>query len=146
MSTGLLIVLAVIIILGGFLGFSVISFKKKLKNYDPKEDSKNLIILNDNTFYHKISGKIALVDFWAAWCQPCKIQGPIVSDLADEYAEDNKVLVCKLDVETNKKIAAKLGIRNIPTIIIFKNGKEVERLVGIKTKSVLKKVLSKYLN
>ncbi len=146
MSTGLIIVIVIIVLLGGFLGISVINFKKKMNSTETTEDSKNIIILNDNTFYNRISGKIALVDFWAAWCQPCKIQGPIVNQLADDYAENEKVKICKLDVETNKKIASKLGIRNIPTIIIFKNGKEIQRFVGIKTKSILNKALVKYLN
>ena len=146
MSIGLIIVLGIIVILGGFLGISVISFKKKMNSTQTTEESKNLIILNDNTFYNKISGKIALVDFWASWCQPCKIQGPIVSQLADDYVENEKVKICKLDVEANKKIASKLGIRNIPTMILFKNGKEIQRFVGIKTKNILNKALVKYLN
>lgn len=146
MSTGLIIVLGIIILLAGFLGFSIISFKKKMANYNAKEDSKNLVILNDNTFQTKITGKVALVDFWAEWCQPCKIQGPIVSQVADDYAGNEKIKICKLDVEVNKKIGAKLNIRNIPTIIIFKNGKEVERLVGIKTKGILNKALTKYID
>lgn len=146
MSIALIIVIGIIVLLGGFLGFSILNFKKKITNYDSKEDSKNLVILNDNTFQTRITGKIALVDFWAEWCQPCKIQGPIISQLADEYAGNEKIKICKLDVEANKKIAAKLNIRNIPTIIIFKNGKEVERLVGIKTKGILNKALTKYID
>jgi thioredoxin 1 len=145
MGTGLIILVVVILILFGFLFFSFRSFKKKMKNYDPKQESNNLVILNDNTFYNKIAGKVALVDFWAEWCQPCRIQGPIVSELADEYQDNSKIKICKFDVERNKKIATKLQIRNIPTIIIFKNGKEVERLVGIKTKGVLKKAINRYL-
>ncbi|MEA3450316.1 MAG: thioredoxin [Bacteroidota bacterium] len=146
MSTALIIVIGIIILLGSFLLISVISFKKKLKNYDAKEDSKNLLLLNDNTFYNRIKGKIALVDFWAEWCQPCKIQGQIVSDISDDYANNDKIKICKLDIETNKKVASKLGIRNIPTMILFKNGKEVERFVGIKTKKVLNKALVKHID
>ncbi len=145
MGTGLIIVLAVILALGAFLFFTVRSFKKKLADYDPSKESNNLLILNDNTFFNKISGKIALVDFWAEWCQPCRIQGPIVSELADEYQDNDKIKICKLDVERNRKIATKLQVRNIPTIIIFKNGKEVERLVGVKTKGILKKAIAKYI-
>ncbi len=143
MSIGLIIVGVIIAALALYLGISVSKFKKNMNNYDPKKDSDKITILNDNTFQQKISKGIALVDFWAVWCQPCKIQGPIVSDLAEEMHEQAKI--CKLDVENNKKIATKLGIRNIPTIVIFKNGKEVERLVGLKTKGVLKKAMAKYL-
>ncbi|MBN2664279.1 MAG: thioredoxin [Bacteroidales bacterium] len=143
MPLALIIILAVIAVLGVFIGVSIISFKKRISSYDQKQDSDKIIILNDNTFQHKIAAGVALVDFWAEWCQPCKIQGPIVSSLADEI--DNKAKICKLDVEKNKKIAGKLGIKNIPTIIIFKNGKEVERLVGLKTKAILKKALLKHM-
>lgn len=143
MSIALIIILGIIGILAVFIGVSVITFRKRMNSYDQKQDSDKIVILNDNTFQHKIAGTVALVDFWAEWCQPCKIQGPIVSSLADEMHEIAKI--CKLDVEKNKKIAGKHGIRNIPTIIIFKNGKEVERLVGLKTKAVLKKSLQKYL-
>jgi len=146
MSTALIIVIGIIVLLGGFLIISVVSFKKKIKNYDAKEDSKNLLILNDNIFFNKIKGKTALVDFWAEWCQPCKIQGPIVSDISDDYVDNEKVIICKLNVETNKKIASKLEIRNIPTMILFKNGKEVERLIGIKTKKILNKAIEKHLD
>ncbi|MBN2891563.1 MAG: thioredoxin [Bacteroidales bacterium] len=143
MNIGLIIVLAIIFILVSYIGFSVYTFRKKVTNYDPNSESENLTILNDNTFSHKIAGNVALVDFWAPWCQPCKIQGPIISDLAEDY--HSKAKICKLDVEKNQKIAHKLGIRNIPTIVIFKNGQEVDRLVGLKTKNVLKKAIDKYL-
>ena len=143
MSTGLIVVGIIIVALALYLGISVSKFKKNMNNYDPKKDSDKITILNDNTFQQKISRGVALVDFWAVWCQPCKIQGPIISELADEMHEQAKI--CKLDVENNKKIATKLNIRNIPTIVIFKNGKEVERLVGLKTKGILKKAITKYL-
>ncbi len=144
MGTTLYIIIGIIAVLAIFISISIFSFKKNIKSYDPKQDSDKIVILNDNTFQHKISGNIALVDFWAEWCQPCKIQGPIVSSLAEEEINE-KVKICKLDVEKNKKIAAKYNIKNIPSILIFKNGKEVERLVGLKTKAVLKKALQKYL-
>ena len=141
----LLIVGFIILILAVFIIFSARSYKKNLKNYDFSKHSENLVILNDNTFLHKISGKIALVDFWAEWCQPCKIQAPIVNELADEFAENKKVAICSLNVEQNQKIAAKYQIRNIPTIIIFKNGKEVQRIVGLKPKTYLKKQIERFI-
>ena len=139
MQTGFIIVGIIILALGGFVIYTVLSYQKKMKNFDFSKHSENLTILNDNTFVHKLAGKVALVDFWAQWCQPCKIQSPIVDELADEYADNKKVLICSLNVEENQKIAAKYNIRNIPTILLFKNGKEVARLVGLKTKSILKK-------
>jgi thioredoxin len=143
MSIGLIIVLSIIGILLTYLGISVFRFKNQMANSATEKDSENVQILNDNTFYHRISGSVALVDFWASWCQPCKIQGPIVSEIADEFHE--KAKICKLDIDKNKKIAHKLGIKNIPTIIIFNNGKEVERLVGLKAKNMLRKTINKHL-
>ena len=141
----LLIIGFIIVILAVFIIFSARAYQKNLKNFDFSKHSENLVILNDNTFQHKITGKIALVDFWAEWCQPCKIQAPIVNELADEYADNKKVAICSLNVEENQKIAAKYQIRNIPTIIIFKNGKEVQRIVGLKPKTYLKKQLERFI-
>ncbi|OIO99455.1 MAG: thioredoxin [Bacteroidetes bacterium CG2_30_33_31] len=101
--------------------------------------SDKLIILTDINFKNQISKGVTLVDFWADWCQPCKIQGPIISELADEI--DGKAKICKLDVQNNPKTSNELMIRNIPTIIIFKEGKPVKQFVGIKSKKVLLKAL-----
>ncbi len=139
----LYIILGVIVILAGYVGFSIYSMKKRMANYDPKNESKKIQNLTDKNFTQAISKGVVLVDFWASWCQPCRMQSPIISDLADECQEDVKI--CKLDIENNKKAAQKLKIRSIPTIVIFKNGKEVERLVGIKTKNALKKIITKNL-
>jgi thioredoxin 1 len=77
-----------------------------------------------------------LVDFWAEWCQPCKMLAPIVSDLAQEYG--SRVKVAKLDVDANPNIAGKFGVMSIPTLILFKGGEAVQRLVGYQPKSALK--------
>ncbi|PKL86175.1 MAG: thioredoxin [Ignavibacteriae bacterium HGW-Ignavibacteriae-1] len=69
-----------------------------------------------------------LIDFWAAWCGPCKLIGPIVEELAGEYA--GKFKICKLDVDNNQKTAFQYGIRSIPTILIFKNGEVVDSILG----------------
>ncbi len=107
-------------------------------------DSEKLIILNDKNFNSYIKQGVTLVDFWAEWCQPCKLQGPIVSKLAEEISS-NRVKICKFNVEENPKISKKFGIRSIPTIIIFKNGKVVEQLVGLKGKSALEKAVKKVI-
>ena len=107
-------------------------------------DSEKLIKLNDKNFKPYIKQGVTLVDFWAEWCKPCKIQGPIVSQLAEEMSA-NGVKICKCDIEKNPKVAQNLGIKSIPTIIIFKNGKEVERLVGLKGKGALEKAMKKYI-
>ncbi len=101
------------------------------------------IVLSDASFQSEIKEGIVLVDFWATWCGPCRRQGPIVEELAKEFA--GKVKVCKLDVDHNRETATKYYVRSIPTIIIFKDGKVVERLVGLRSKSELIKTLKVYL-
>ena len=76
-----------------------------------------------------------LVDFWAEWCGPCRMIGPIVKELADEYGD--QVVIGKMDVDSNATISAKFGIRNIPTILFFKNGEVVDKSVGAVPKAIL---------
>ena len=137
MSSTVWIVLVVVLVV--MLGWAFYKRYKSLVNYDPSKDSDKLVILTDTTFNKVISKGVTLVDFWAEWCTPCKIQGPIVSDVAEEMSEVAKI--AKLDVQHNQKAAQKLGIRNIPTIVIFKDGKVFQQFVGVKTKSVLVKAL-----
>ena len=80
------------------------------------------------------NGKLPLVlDFWATWCGPCRMVSPILSELAEKY--DGKIVVGKCDVEENEELAAEFGIRNIPTILFFKNGAQVDKMVGAQSKA-----------
>jgi len=87
------------------------------------------------------SEKPVLVDFWAAWCGPCQMMGPIIEELAEEMGDKYKV--GKLNVDENRETAAKYGIMSIPTLIIFKEGKAVKQLVGVQAKETLKEELEK---
>jgi thioredoxin 1 len=81
------------------------------------------------------SSKPVLVDFWAEWCGPCRLMTPIVEEMSTEYA--GKALIVKVDVDSNNSISAKYGIRNIPTILFFKNGQIADKQVGAVAKSSL---------
>ena len=130
-------------ILGLLLIAALVKRYKMFKNMSNAVDSENLIILTDSSFQKTISNGVTLVDFWAPWCTPCKIQGPIVSEVAEAIGD--KASICKLDVDQNKKTASKLKIRSIPTIIIFKNGEPVKQFIGVKTKAVLVKAIKSLL-
>lgn len=78
---------------------------------------------------------VAVIDFWAEWCGPCKIIAPIIEELSSEY--DGKATIGKLDVDSNPQVSMKYGIRSIPTILILKNGEVVEKHVGVTTKAKL---------
>ena len=90
--------------------------------------------LNDSTFEEKVlkSDKPVLVDFWAEWCGPCRMVGPIMEELSKDF--DGKAVVGKIDVDANQEFAAKYGVRNIPTVLLFKDGELVSRQVGVAPK------------
>ena len=144
MNTGLLIVIGLIIVFSAYLGFSIARYRKALTNIDKQEQSQYLVHLTDKNFSQVISHGITIVDFWAAWCKPCVFLAPIINELADNYGK--QVKVAKMDVEANKRVPDKLGIRSIPTVIIFRDGKEVQRFIGVKPYNVYKKALEHLLN
>ncbi len=105
-----------------------------------------LLELTEESFEQEVLKETmpVLVDFWAAWCGPCKMIAPIVEELATEY--ESKLKIGKVDVDNNQKIAMQYGIRSIPTLLLFKGGKVVEQIVGAAPKKTLLEKLSKHLN
>jgi thioredoxin 1 len=106
-------------------------------------ENQNLLHVGDGDFEQQVlkSEIPALVDFWAAWCGPCRTVGPVVEELASEYA--GKVKVAKLNVDENKETPARYEVRGIPTLMLFKNGEVVDRIVGAVPKSRIKELLDK---
>ena len=90
------------------------------------------------------SDKPVLVDFWAAWCGPCRMLAPIVEELDKDF--DNKAKIVKVDVDAHQEFAAKYGVRNIPTVLVFQNGEVVGRQVGVAPKNVYEEALNSILN
>lgn len=128
----------VLIIIGSIIGaFLILNIyaRIKMKKTPQVADHKDILTLSEKNFQQQTKGKVVLVDFWAAWCAPCRMMAPVLNEVADELSGNMKV--GKINVEEEKALAQKFSVRSIPTLILFKNGKEVKRFVGIKQKAFL---------
>ncbi|NLN31039.1 MAG: thioredoxin [Bacteroidales bacterium] len=134
-----------VLIITGALVFVIVLLyifaKSKIKNIPVVEDHENIIILSDRNFNHQTKNRVVLVDFWAGWCVPCRMMAPVLNELAAEL-EDN-AFVGKVDVEQYQVLAQKYNVRNIPTMVLLKNGEEIKRFVGMKTKDFLIREIQK---
>ena len=103
------------------------------------------LVITDSSFQETVlkSDKPVLVDFWAVWCGPCRTLGPIIEEVAADF--EGKAVVGKVDVDNNQEISMQYGIRNIPTVLIFKNGEVVDKLVGVTPKEIIAEKLSAHL-
>jgi len=105
----------------------------------------DILQVTDDSFDAEIvqSDLPAVVDFWAAWCGPCRMVGPVVEELAREY--EGKIKVAKMDVDQNRQTPARFGIRNIPTLIFFKGGEVANTIIGAQPKSAIEEEIKKLL-
>jgi len=108
--------------------------------------SEKVLELTRDNFEQEViaSGKLFLVDFWAEWCGPCRAVAPIIDELANDY--EGKIVVGKVNVDNEGALAEKYRIMSIPTIMIFKDGKMVERLVGARGAQEFKSIIDKYIS
>jgi thioredoxin 1 len=107
----------------------------KLKNAIPEKDHQHIRVLTDQNFQNQIRSGLTLVDFWAEWCMPCKMMVPVLNEVAEEVK--GNAGIGKINIEQHQAVAAKYNVRSIPTMILFKNGKEFKRYVGVKSKDFL---------
>ena len=116
----------------------------KMKNTPQVDNHKDILTLSEKNFQQQTKGKVVLVDFWAAWCAPCRMMAPVLNDVADGLSGNQKV--GKINIEQQQSLANQFKVRSIPTLILFKNGKEVKRFVGIKQKDFLLREIQEVSN
>lgn len=103
--------------------------------------SEKVVVLTKGNFEEEVvnSDKPVIIDYWASWCGPCRMVAPIMEELSEEY--DGKAKICKVNVDEEGELAAKFRIMSIPTIMLYKNGEMIERIVGARSKDEFKKLL-----
>ena len=137
MQTTIIIAGILISVLGGLY----LMARARMKNIPVVADNDNILTLTDKNFSHQTKNKLILVDFWASWCDPCRMMAPVLNEVADELTGNSHV--GKVNIEQYKSLAQKFQVRNIPTLILLKNGMEVNRFVGIKNKDFLIQQINK---
>lgn len=136
MQTTLIITGIIISILAALFLFA----RSRMKNIPVVADNDKILTLTDKNFQHQTKNKIVLVDFWASWCAPCRIMAPVLNEVADELSGNSHI--GKVNIEEYQSLAQKFQVRNIPTLILLKDGKEINRFIGVKSKDFLIKQIT----
>ncbi|EOL42235.1 thioredoxin [Enterococcus phoeniculicola] len=100
--------------------------------------------ITDKTFAEETDNGLVLIDFWATWCGPCRMQAPILEQLSEEY-DDGSLKIVKMDVDENPETPSSFGIMSIPTLILKKDGEVVEKVIGVHSKDQLQELVAKHL-
>jgi len=122
------------VIVGTFFLLIVYS-RIKMKSIPLVADHKNILTLTDKNFQQQTKNRLVLVDFWAEWCAPCRMMAPVLNEAAEEL--NGTTRIGKVNIEQYQSLAQQFKVRSIPTLILFKNGKEVDRFIGVKNKDFL---------
>lgn len=138
MSTTVIIVLVFLVLLVGFITVNYF----RMKNAKPVANSKKIKVLNNKTFKTVTRRGVFLIDFWAPWCSPCKLIAPVLNEIAES---ETGFLVAKVNVDQNQNISKKYKVRNIPTLLILKDGVEAGRIVGVKPKKAILREVNKVI-
>ena len=134
----------IFIILGVLIvAFIVLRFiaMAKIKNAPLVADHHRILTLTDKNFQQITKNKIVLVDFWASWCAPCRMMAPVLNEVSVELSGNSHV--GKVDIQQYQSLAQKFKVRSIPTLVLFKNGTEINRFVGVKSKDYLLKEIAR---
>jgi thioredoxin 1 len=137
MQTTIIITSIILTVFGGLY----LMARVRMRNIPVVADNDNILTLTDKNFNHQTKNKLVLVDFWASWCAPCRMMAPVLNEVADELTGNSHV--GKVNIEQYQSLAQKFQVRNIPTLILLRNGIEVNRFVGIKNKEFLLQQINK---